>query len=282
MAPVQWRFVFAGVVRTFTLLCTLYFIPLFASWSPLLVLVLGVPLVASFLSRGTAFYAWAVYLLGFVAFASLRSYADGTGVTWRYDYAIMMDEFLGAGVLPTVRLQHAIDSRVFDWTMIFIYISFFVVPATVGAALWLRKRDLRRYVIAALVIYAVGLIVQFLVPTAPPWLASAKGLTPGIERIILDVAYPAAPQLHTAGYLASPNDVAAMPSVHLAITVLASLGAASLGRPLVTAGAAYTVLMVLSIVYLGEHYLIDAIAGAVLGLLAWQAAGSVRVPIPRP
>ena len=87
------------------------------------------------------------------------------------------------------------------------------------------------------------------------------------------------PQIMDAGYQASANDVAAMPSVHMAITVVAALGLARFGRAGAVAGWTYAALMLFSIVYLGEHWVIDEIAGLIVALIAWRVAAPVAAGI---
>ncbi len=70
------------------------------------------------------------------------------------------------------------------------------------------------------------------------------------------------------------NPLAAMPSLHFATTVMAALLLAE-ASPLVGAlGGAYAATLGFALVYLGEHYLVDLLAGAAL-------AGAVRRLGPR-
>ena len=74
---------------------------------------------------------------------------------------------------------------------------------------------------------------------------------------------------------ADKNLVAAMPSIHQAIICL--LGCAlwrhgSLGR-LVT--ITYNGLMAISLVYLGEHFLIDSVAGVIVAIASWLLAEQI-------
>jgi membrane-associated phospholipid phosphatase len=67
-----------------------------------------------------------------------------------------------------------------------------------------------------------------------------------------------------------PNDVAAMPSLHAALPLLLALILWRLKRPLAWAGFAYTAVLGFFLVYFGEHYVIDLVAGwALAGLVYW-------------
>jgi len=64
-----------------------------------------------------------------------------------------------------------------------------------------------------------------------------------------------------------------MPSVHLGLTVLAMLALAHLDPRTRWTGWAYSLLMLLAITYLGEHYAVDGIVGAALAWGGWKVAG---------
>jgi membrane-associated phospholipid phosphatase len=186
-----------------------------------------------------------------------------------------MDMVLGLGRNPTALFQAYLRSSWLDVFTSWMYVSFFVVPSLVAMTLWLRRRGFRDYVAAFAIVHGISLAVHYALPTIPPWMASASGMIEPIERIFLDVMHPSAPQIMDAGYLTSSNDVAAMPSVHMAITTLAALGLARLGKAAAIAGGTYAALMLFSITYLGEHYIIDGVAGIVVAVLAWRVARPV-------
>jgi membrane-associated phospholipid phosphatase len=64
--------------------------------------------------------------------------------------------------------------------------------------------------------------------------------------------------------------------MHLALTFLAALALARFGRIIAFAAAGYAACMSIAIVYLGEHYAVDAIAGALVAFGCWWLAG--RLP----
>ena len=76
---------------------------------------------------------------------------------------------------------------------------------------------------------------------------------------------------------ADKNLVAAMPSIHQAIICL--LGCAlwrygNLGR---LVSITYNVLMAISLVYLGEHYVVDSIAGVIVATSSWLLAEQILI-----
>jgi membrane-associated phospholipid phosphatase len=239
-------------------------------WYPV---VFGVPLVISaFRQKSGAFRWWAAYVLGFVAFALLRNSADDLGFPLQSAYVLRMDRWLGAGVLPTIRLQ-AWHSPALNDLAALVYISYFIVPAAIALVLWaFDAARFRRYVLASLALFGAALVCHMILPTAPPWMASEWGLLPGGHRILVDVLHQHASSdaAMYAGGLASGNPVAAMPSLHLAAIWLVALVGwdRSVTRWF---GMAYTLAMGLSLIYLGEHWVIDEVGGVLIATLAWWA-----------
>ena len=81
--------------------------------------------------------------------------------------------------------------------------------------------------------------------------------------------------------VASENPVAAMPSVHFALALLIAFAAWRGPRPLRFLAAAYVLAMAFALVYLGEHYLVDLLAAALLTTLALCLATRLLRPMHR-
>ena len=60
------------------------------------------------------------------------------------------------------------------------------------------------------------------------------------------------------------NPLAAMPSLHFATSLMAALLLTEAGPLAGALGAAYTTVLGFALVYLGEHYAVDLLAGAAL------------------
>jgi membrane-associated phospholipid phosphatase len=114
-------------------------------------------------------------------------------------------------------------------------------------------------------------------PAAPPWLAVRVGLLHGVVRIrALDEAQGAHGTLQ---HLFDDNPVAAVPSLHAAYSLLVVLIVWRMWPRLTPLAVAYAAAMHLAVVYLGEHYVSDLIAGDVLALVAWWAVGRSRFAV---
>ena len=70
-----------------------------------------------------------------------------------------------------------------------------------------------------------------------------------------------------------PVPVAAVPSLHAAYALLTVLIALSWRRRVGLALLPYPILMWFSIVYLGDHYVVDILAGVAVALVGWLLAG---------
>jgi membrane-associated phospholipid phosphatase len=197
----------------------------------------------------------------------------------RIDYPIRADRVLGLGELPTVRLQRALagsgatpaDWTVLDRVLVWAHWSWFLVPH--GSAAYILLRDRERFPRAALMTYAVfdlGASVYWLLPTAPPWyaaeMAAKRGAqAPAVRRMMVE--YGELFWKDGWGSLYSVfggNPLAAMPSLHFATSVMAALLLAEEGPVAGALGSGYAATLGFALVYLGEHYAVDLLAGAAL------------------
>jgi hypothetical protein len=243
-------------------------------------LMAGAFVVTGSHGRWREWLIWGAMLLGFSLFASLRA-AMGPLVEpdTHFLYVIRLDTLWGLIPAPTNWLQEHLQTGLLNrWGSLeafcsSVYLSFFIVPQMVVVYLWRKGGPFSRYVAAACLMFAGTLIVHLLLPTAPPWMAADKGLLPHVDRIIIRLLTAISPALTEGGYQASANDVAAMPSLHLGLTVLAMVALADLDPRTRWTGWIYSLLMLFSITYLGEHYVVDGVAGVALALGGWWLVG---------
>ncbi len=191
----------------------------------------------------------------------------------RVRYPIETDRALGMGQLPSVRLQRALSrpGRVtaLDRLLSVVHWVWFFEPHL--TLLYVQTRHVERFPRAArqmAATYDLGCALYFAVPTAPPWWASENGYLEEpaeVRRLMVDVGEdvwgPAWDRLYE---LAGGNPWAAMPSLHFASSVMAALMLAEIGPIPGALGAGYAAALGFALVYLGEHYVTDLIAGAAL------------------
>jgi len=182
----------------------------------------------------------------------------------RIDYPVKADTVLGLGTPPTLRLQRHSDPRSFsllEKVLVWAHWVWFLVPHGTVAYILLRHRD--RFPSAAARLYAtfdLGVTFYWTIPTAPPWYAAQQGrLGAGSERedLVQDGWQP------LYSFLAG-NPLAAMPSLHFATAVMAARLLAETGPGAGAIGWTYAMTLGLALVYLGEHYLADLLAGFAL------------------
>ena len=201
------------------------------------------------------------------------------------DYPIAIDRVLGFGATPTQRLQQAFAApgsinrfeRVLAWCH---WMWFFVPHASVAYVL---VRDPDRFPSAAARMYAVfdiGAVFYWAIPTAPPWWAAERGRMEDrdaarVRRMMIEYGEEFWGDRWEALYdVLGGNPLAAMPSLHFATSLMAAHLLSELGPVAGAVGWSYAGLLGLALVYLGEHYAIDLIAGAAL-------AEAVRTGAPR-
>ncbi len=212
------------------------------------------------------------------AYKSPHDDADAQERRTHFDYPIAADRVLGLGELPTVRLQRALarvgengpEWRNLDRVLVWAHWVWFAVPH--GTVVYVLLRRPERFGRAAALTYAVfdvGASFYWMIPTAPPWYAApestvgADGLA--VRRMMVEYGE------HFWGDGWGPlysvlggNPLAAMPSLHFATSLMAALLLAEVGPVAGAFGVAYTATLGFALVYLGEHYLVDLLAGAAL------------------
>ncbi|MFG1988706.1 phosphatase PAP2 family protein [Actinoplanes sp. NPDC048988] len=194
------------------------------------------------------------------------------------------DKALFGGHIPTVWLQEHLYTKdhVPWWEVVtsLVYISHFLAVPTVAVILWVRSRKLSyRFMRRWIFLSMAGLITYFLYPAAPPWWASQYHYIP--EHVVrfslrgLEVL-----GLHGAGntlnalQVEQSNPVAAMPSLHTAYAMMAVAFFLPMVRkrwwPLLFA---YPLAMTFTLVYTGEHYVIDVLVGWIYVALTFLVVG---------
>lgn len=238
----------------------------------------GLTAVAILARRRGDVRIWGAYIVGFIAFAQLRTIADDTGIAAHTSYVIDLESRLFTGI-PTVELQgwlNAAGTGAFDIAMVAVYLTYFVAPHLVAVALWRYRRGaIVPFVSAILITAYIGLAISFVLPTTPPWLAAEQGDIAPVERIIstaMGGASSTSSGFNEAEAVVSANEVAAMPSLHMALTAVIVLALWRYGRRARVTAIAYAAAMGLALVYLGEHYVVDLVFGVLVAVIAWRLA----------
>jgi membrane-associated phospholipid phosphatase len=199
-------------------------------------------------------------------------------------YPIEVDSKIGFGRLPGARLQNLFEGRrgakALDRFLTITHWLWFFEPYT--ALAWILVRHPERFPRAARQMAAVfdaGAVGYWALPTAPPWWASEQGLTKEpMRRIMFEVGEPLWGRYWGALYKAlGGNPWAAMPSLHFATSVAAATSLAEASPEEGAIGWGYALTLGFGLVYLGEHYVTDLLAGAGL-VVAVRRADPVFAP----
>jgi hypothetical protein len=193
----------------------------------------------------------------------------------RVDYPIALDRILGLGVPPTLRLQRGFAApgtvNRFERVLVWCHWMWFFIPH--GTVLYVLARDPERFPSAAARMYAVfdlGAVFYWSVPTAPPWWAAEHGHLVDdqpmrVRRMMIEYGQEFWGDRWTDLYdVLGGNPLAAMPSLHFATSLMAAHILSEMGPVAGALGWTYTAMLGLALVYLGEHYAIDLVAGAAL------------------
>lgn len=235
--------------------------------------LLALLVVAVALGRGRTFIEdWAPFLLLFFAYEAMRGFAAKTGFA-PHDLSGLERAIFG-GAIPTLVLQrdfyHPGVVGIQDVVAMIFYFMHFVLPIVVGFIFWLNSREhYRRYIAALLVMSFLAFVTYLFWPSAPPWYQLHDVVKINDQTVHRLWGYTlVSPIYHSF----NPNPFAAFPSLHAAYPALATVYAWSRYRALGIGLLLWTAGVLVSIVYLGEHYVVDALAGFV-----YVAAGAMIV-----
>jgi hypothetical protein len=189
-------------------------------------------------------------------------------------YVLDLEKSLFGGV-PSVWLQHLLlrpdPAGNFSWLeriLTVFYGSHFIAFLFVGFIIWLYKsKTFPLFKTSFYLLSGIGVLFYFLVPTVPPWMASSQfGLFPSLTRfngllletVVADISN---------GF--DTNPIAAMPSLHAAFPILSSLLLWKLYKWKAAVFYVYTAVVLFTIVYTGDHYVVDVLAGLALAVACY-------------
>jgi hypothetical protein len=191
------------------------------------------------------------------------------------DYPVKIDRLIGLGKVPNIRLQEAFAApgriRRHERVLVWSHWLWFLFPH--GTVLYVLLRRPERFVRTAAMTYAVfdvGLIGYWALPTAPPWYASEHGrLGEGGEVAVRRMMIEYGQEFWKGGWgplysVLGGNPLAAMPSLHFATSLMAAHLLSEVGPVQGAIGWTYAMTLGVALVYLGEHYVVDLLAGTAL------------------
>lgn len=255
------------------------------------VMAVAFALVAVLLGSGRSFLRdWLPFVALLLAYELMRGLADDAGLPVHMTDLIAAERTFALGSLPTQVLQDALHPAsgvdVVAILATVVYMLHFGLPLVTGFLLWMwRRSEFHDFVAALIVLSLAGFATYLLLPAAPPWYAAEHGVLNGPDgRPLIGYLKPGAFEtvaralgfdgryLYTyAFYGVNPNAVAAFPSLHVAYPFLTFLVLRRAFGRIGWLALLYTLLVIFSVVYTGDHWLIDCVAGVAYAYVAYYA-----------
>ena len=230
---------------------------------------------AIIIGRGKTFLRdWVPFLALLLGYEMLRGFADSFFKV-NVENLVIWEKALFFGFVPTQVLQNIFYKSgqigFVDVGATIFYFLHFPLPLVTAFFLWIKnKSHYYRFVVALILLSFTGFVTFLLFPAAPPWYAANEGLISITKITNLAVDYLGWSWNISYYYQRlNPNPVAAMPSLHAAYPVLVLLALRAYKKKLFWFFLPYPFLVWFSIVYLGEHYVIDIIAGIFYAVAAY-------------
>ena len=182
--------------------------------------------------------------------------------------AVLQDTFWG----KTIRWYDVVASTT--------YMTHFVLPIVAMAVLWaISHRQWVRFMKRFSTLLAVACLMFVIIPTVPPWMATSRKFPYELFDPVIRDAGRGFRHLGFYGFtndykiqLSNGNGVAAMPSLHSSFALIVPAFFLPWIRPtwLKALVLLFPVMMLASLVYLGEHWVIDGLVGwAITGGAFW-------------
>lgn len=186
---------------------------------------------------------------------------------------INFDQFI-FGFIPTIKLQALLYNPAhlhwYDYVAVTMYICHFVSPMLVGFVFWLKDRNFfKNYSLTLLLVAYASFATYAAFPAMPPWMASSKGFLPPIEEVtgvVMSHFLPTRYSLPSVYQFMGGNPVAAMPSLHAAFPTVIFLYVMKKSRIAGIFACIYMLGVWFAVMYLGEHYFVDILAGIAYAL----------------
>jgi membrane-associated phospholipid phosphatase len=234
--------------------------------------------VSAWRSWGLMVLEWLPFFALLIAYDFLRGAVSVASWQAHVMPQIDADKALFFGTVPTVWLQQHLWNPAhlqwYDYGVWIVYMTHFFAVWIVAAVLWrISRQRFRRYAVVTVTLTVAAFLTYWLYPAQPPWLRFVQ--VDRIAPLVWDhLGVSAVQSVYENDSLV--NMVAAMPSLHAAYPFMLMLFFWSAGRRARILLGAYTLAMGFALVYGGEHFVVDILAGwamalGIYALVAWAA-----------
>lgn len=228
---------------------------------------------------------WWFLLIGLVMWNLSGPIAARSPFPWHLDFMLAFDRALFLGRDPVYVVQHAFwkpqHIGPLEVASSVVYNMHLAEPYIAGYFLWRLNRSLFfQFAAATLVLLVLGLVTFILFPAVPPWLAAKEfGKVVGVKNL-----FSQALLWHPLSFHGSPiftlfklrgDLVAAFPSEHAAFPLLELLAFYGISKRTAWFFVPWIAAVTFSVVYLGEHWVADVVAGWLYALVIWFAIRAI-------
>lgn len=193
-------------------------------------------------------------------------------------YVVKIEKFL-FGNFPSVWFQNLLlkgeDFTWFEKLLTIIHGTHFVAFLFVGLIIWLHNSSyFKFYKTSFYLVTLLGVSGYIIIPTVPPWMAyELFNIIPKITHFNILIYNMTIPDI-TSGFTTNP--VAAMPSLHAAFPILCGMILWRSYRWKASIFYLYASSLLFTIVYTGDHYVVDIVAGAILAIVCYFLAFKIK------
>ena len=213
-----------------------------------------------FIYLGKTLFLLSLSLTCALLFWHIRAWIPGSLAYSYKTYVVWLDSLI-FGVVPSLWVQQNCRIELLDGFLRGVWFSYVFVLIFGSTIVFILRGPARRHFLSVILTLSAGLLVHYILPTQPPWMA--------VEGVI---------RINGALYTsADKNLVAAMPSIHQATVCLLGCALWRYGNVGRLVAITYNGLMAISLVYLGEHFLADSVAGVIAAIAAWLLAERILI-----
>ncbi len=228
----------------------------------------------------------ALYAGMWFCYEMTRGAADRLGFPYQAEALRNLDRWLFLGTDPTLWMYERFfrtDVQWYDKVASTVYYTHFVLPVIAVAVLWATSRvQWVRFMKRFATVLAIACATFVVLPSVPPWMATSPRYEYRLLRPLPRHTWRGFQELGFHGFVFDwqrtldwSNAVAAMPSLHTAFALFVPAFFLPMIRRrwLKALVLVHPVAMLASLVYFGEHWVVDGLAGALLvgaSFLLWH------------
>lgn len=258
---------------TYFILLAAMFIYYRATIAPDHILFIGLFGAAILKKTRTFIDDWIPFIVLLLSYESLRGVAEDLTGRVSYTLPIVFEKIIFLGGLPTTLLQEKLyapgQCSWQDQAAIIFYMTHFITVLSFGYLLWIRDRKkFKEFRAAILTVSYMALLTYLILPVAPPWMAYNDGYLAEEVQVVGESCEKIYTPFESLYFLLNANPVAALPSLHLTYPYMILLYSIRYFGRKGWLAAILPVGVAFSTVYLGQHYVVDLLAGMLYAHIA--------------